>query len=467
MSEPRDSSNSGSTVANPEVLMDVREANAKYLLPAEQQVPKGYKQTEVGVIPEDWESSRLQDIFWFQEGPGLRNWQFKPSGLKVINVTNLLGNGYLDLSKTERHISWDEFDKLYKHFLIDDGDVVVASSGNSYCKTAVIRPGDLPLLMNTSVIRFKARKGIDRSYMLIYLKSKYFKDQIDLMITGGAQPNFGPAHLNRVLVPLPPTKAEQEAIAEALSDADALIEALEQLVVKKRQLKQGAMQELLTGKRRLPGFSGEWDVTTLGNLASEPMQNGLFFEPIRKGAGARIINVGDLYTSAPIGIENLEQFNASSSEKQNFRVLSGDLFFTRSSIVPSGIAFCNIFETSDQNETVFDSHLIRLRVNKDIALPRYIYWASFTRSVRKYLIGTAKTATMTTIDQAALKKCSILLPSQAEQTAIAQILTDMDAEITELERKLAKARAVKQGMMQQLLTGKIRLVVNPKPIIDN
>ncbi len=211
----------------------------------------GYKQTEVGVIPEDWESSPLPNIIWFQEGPGLRNWQFRPSGLKVINVTNLQENGYLDLNKTERHISWEEFERTYKHFLIDDGDVVIASSGNSYCKTAVVRQADLPLLMNTSVIRFKAKEGIGRLYMLIYLKSAYFKDQIDLMITGGAQPNFGPAHLKRIFIPLPPTKAEQEAIAEALSDMDAEITALEIKLTKAREIKQGMMHNLLTGRIRL------------------------------------------------------------------------------------------------------------------------------------------------------------------------------------------------------------------------
>ncbi|MFA6202992.1 MAG: restriction endonuclease subunit S [Gallionella sp.] len=231
-------------------------------------IPSGYKQTEVGVIPEDWDAAPLPEIIWFQEGPGLRNWQFKPSGLKVINVTNLQENGYLDLSRTERHISWIEFEKTYKHFLIDDGDVVVASSGNSYGKTAVVRYADLPLLMNTSVIRFKAKQGINSTYMLIYLKSKYFKNQIDLMITGGAQPNFGPFHLNKVLIPLPSSKVEQRAIATALSDVDALLAAQDKLIAKKRDIKQAAMQQLLTGKQRLPGFSGEWEVKRLGEVGT-------------------------------------------------------------------------------------------------------------------------------------------------------------------------------------------------------
>ena len=118
----------------------------------------GYKQTAVGVIPEDWEATTLPNICWFQEGPGLRQWQFTTSGMKVINVTNL-ENGFLNLNRTDRHISIPEFNKMYQHFAVDAGDIVMASSGNSYGKIAVVRQQDLPLVMNTSVIRFKANKA--------------------------------------------------------------------------------------------------------------------------------------------------------------------------------------------------------------------------------------------------------------------------------------------------------------------
>ena len=158
------------------------------------QLPEGYKQTEIGVIPDDWDVKPLPEMAWFQEGPGLRNWQFTSQGMKVINVTNL-ENGVLNLDRTDRHITHEEFLKTYKHFAIDADDIVMASSGNSYCKISVVRECDLPLVMNTSVIRFKSINGCDHGFLLEYLKSKFFKDQIDLMITGGAQPNFGPYHL--------------------------------------------------------------------------------------------------------------------------------------------------------------------------------------------------------------------------------------------------------------------------------
>ncbi|QBN20264.1 restriction endonuclease subunit S [Flavobacterium nackdongense] len=199
---------------------------------------------------EKWEVKSFKDLCWFQEGPGLRNWQFTKRGIKVINVTNL-ENGLLNLDRTDRHISLDEFHKMYEHFEIDENDIVVASSGNSYGKVAVVRKQDLPLLMNTSVIRFKPLSNLDYNFLLIYLKSSQFKNQIDLLITGGAQPNFGPVHLNQITINMPPTKEEQTKIASVLLDMDNEILALETKLEKYKSIKQGMMQNLLTGKIRL------------------------------------------------------------------------------------------------------------------------------------------------------------------------------------------------------------------------
>lgn len=201
--------------------------------------------------PKDgWEVKPFKDLCWFQEGPGLRNWQFTTRGIKVINVTNL-ANGILNLDRTDRHISLEEFHKMYEHFEIEENDIVVASSGNSYGKVAVVRKKDLPLLMNTSVIRFKPLKELDYNFLLTYLKSNQFKNQIDLLITGGAQPNFGPVHLNKISINLPPTKEEQTRIATILLDMENEILALETKLEKYKKVKLGMMQNLLTGKIRL------------------------------------------------------------------------------------------------------------------------------------------------------------------------------------------------------------------------
>jgi len=198
----------------------------------------------------DWKFKDFPLVCWFQEGPGLRNWQFTKEGMKVINVTNL-ENGYLNLKRTDRHISMDEFNKIYKHFEIDDKDIVVASSGNSYAKVAVVRKKDLPLMMNTSVIRFKPLNGLDYNFLLEFLKSSQFKDQIDFLITGGAQPNFGPAHLQQIKIKLPTTKNEQSVIGQILKDMDSEIKELEKKRDKYIMIKKGMMQKLLTGEIRL------------------------------------------------------------------------------------------------------------------------------------------------------------------------------------------------------------------------
>ncbi|MCL3781164.1 restriction endonuclease subunit S [Prolixibacteraceae bacterium JC049] len=197
-----------------------------------------------------WATKSLPKVCWFQEGPGLRNWQFTSTGIKVINVTNLV-NGYLDLSRTDRHISLNEFDRMYKHFEIDEGDIVMASSGNSYSKVSIVRKQDLPLLMNTSVIRFKPLQGLIYNWLLIFLKSNLFKNQIDLLITGGAQPNFGPFHLNKIEISFPIDIKEQEEISQIIIDTDKELEKLEQKLAKYQEVKQGMMQQLLTGKIRL------------------------------------------------------------------------------------------------------------------------------------------------------------------------------------------------------------------------
>lgn len=394
------------------------------------ELKEGYKQTEVGVMPEDWDATPLPQIIWYQEGPGLRKWQFISHGLKVINVTNLQENGYLDLSLTNRHISWEEFERTYRHFLADEGDVVMASSGNSYCKTSVIRERDLPLLMNTSVIRFKPKEATTRRFMLIYLKSDYFKDQIDLMITGGAQPNFGPAHLSKVIIPLPPTKAEQEAIADALSDADALIESLEQLIAKKRRIKQGAMQELLTGKKRLPGFSGEWEVKTLADLCSLKSGEGITADDIDQHSAYRCFGGNGLrgFTDRYTHHGCFALIGRQGALCGNVVGVEGRFFASEHALVVTATP------TTDVRWLTF--------VLREMDLNQYSESSAQPGlSAAKLLVLEVPTS-----------------PTKDEQTAIAGILSDMDAEIAALDIKLTKARQVKQGMMQELLTGNIRLI---------
>jgi type I restriction enzyme S subunit len=435
---------------------------------AKQTIPAGYKQTEVGVIPEDWTVYDLPDVIWYQEGPGLRKWQFKPTGLKVINVTNLQDNGVLDLDKTERHISWDEFEKTYKHFICDAGDLVIASSGNSYCKSSIVRACDLPLLMNTSVIRFKPINAFSKGYMDIYLRSQSFKNQIDLLITGGAQPNFGPAHLNKIKIPAPTDNYEQTAIANVLSDSDALIGKLEQLIAKKQAIKTATMQQLLTGRTRLPQFALRPDGTQKGYKTSELGKIPEDWEVLRIAELGQVDpeNIGSStvpdYEFDYVSLEQVSKGTLIGTTKMTFRnapsrarrvLKRGDVLV--STVRPNLMS--HYFVNTEVKDLICSTGFSVVRPCEGDLCPSYLYQHLFSVVINNQIEMLISGSNYPAINSTDVRQLKIQIGSFEEQTAIATILSDMDSELTALEQKLAKARDVKQGMMQQLLTGRIRL----------
>ena len=212
-------------------------------------------QTRLPGFSGEWTSLKLLTVCWFQEGPGVRTHQFKKSGVKLLNGTNI-AKGKVLLETTNRYISQDEADGAYKHFLVDEGDILLATSGITIDrldeKVAVANMENLPLCMNTSTVRFKViNVNLTANFLYVFLRSNEFKKQIGQQATGSAQINFGPSHLEKIEISLPPTLQEQSLIAKILTDLDAELEALETRRDKTQALKQGMMQELLTGRIRL------------------------------------------------------------------------------------------------------------------------------------------------------------------------------------------------------------------------
>jgi type I restriction enzyme, S subunit len=212
-------------------------------------------QTRLPGFSGDWSVLPLQKVCWFQEGPGVRTHQFKTAGVKLLNGTNI-AKGKVLLETTNRYISQIEADGAYNHFLVDEGDILLATSGITIDrldeKVAIAKREDLPLCMNTSTVRFKVSNAkLTASYLYVFLRSNEFKNQIGQQATGSAQINFGPSHLEKIEISVPPTLIEQTAIAAILSDMDTEIAAFEARQTKTRALKQGMMQELLTGRTRL------------------------------------------------------------------------------------------------------------------------------------------------------------------------------------------------------------------------
>jgi len=165
----------------------------------------------------EWPRTALPNAFWFQEGPGVRMWQFKAEGIKLLNVGNIEKDGSLNLTKTDRYLAQEEAFGKYKHFLVDAGDLVIASSGISFDEDGMLRTRgafvseqQLPLCMNTSTIRFKALDNVsDLRFLWAWLNSREFRAQITKCVTGSAQQNFGPSHLSSLMITLPPLAVQR------------------------------------------------------------------------------------------------------------------------------------------------------------------------------------------------------------------------------------------------------------------
>ncbi len=201
---------------------------------------------------EQWQAVELPKVAFFQEGPGVRTSQFRSNGVKLLNVTNIV-DGRLNLSNTIRFLDESEAYGRYKHFFLEDGDIVLASSGASWGKVAIATQQDLPVVMNTSTIRLHPldNKVLDRDFLRYFMESRKFKDQIARMITGAAQPNFGPVHLKQVELPLPPVSIQQ-SLASSLNDqigaVKKIVESLEAGLAETNKLTVALLRRAFNGE---------------------------------------------------------------------------------------------------------------------------------------------------------------------------------------------------------------------------
>ena len=247
-----------------------------------------------------------------------------------------------------------------------------------------------------------------------------------------------------------PALSEQVAIAEALSNTDALIESLKELLVKKRQLKQGAMQDLLSGRRRLPGFSGEWEVKRLEDVADT--------DPETLGSDTR-----PDYTFKYIALDDVDVGTLRHYSEQEFRTAPARARrkLRKSDVLVSTVRpnlMSHHLFLDDGDDWVCSTGFSVVRCREGASHPAYVYYHMFAGCVTSQIYTLLTGSNYPAINGGDVRALLIPFPEFGEQAAIATFLSDMDAEIVALEAKLRKASQLKQGMMQELLTGRIRLV---------
>lgn len=394
------------------------------------EIPAGYKQTEIGVIPEDWDVHEIEDVADVLSGKRI------PKGRTLTE--NITPYPYISVSDMEarsvnleniRFVPEDVYPLIKKYRIFVD-DIYISVAGT----LGLI--GTIPKEINGANLTENADRltniKCDKDYLLYILSSPLIQKTIDETKTLGAQPKLALTRIRKFCIAIPQTKFEQTAISTVLSDTDALIEHLEKLIAKKKAIKQGAMQQLLTGKKRLPGFNGEWKVKKLGEIAE-----------IKKGQ--LITDRTRINGSIPViaGGKALAYYHNKANRRGKTITVSG-----------SG---ANSGYVTFHTKPIFASDCSTIEESKNYSI-EFIYFLlqSLQEKIYKMQTGGAQPH----IHPSDLNPIIVVVPKLEEQTAIANILSDMETEIESLEHKRDKYTMLKQGMMQQLLTGRIRIYAN-------
>lgn len=407
------------------------------------EVKKGYKQTEVGMIPDDWDVASLSGVCRMKSGEGITSADID----EFSKYPCYGGNGLRGFTNRFTH----------------DGQYALIGRQGALCGNVVGAEGKFFASEHAVVVTPFEQTDIHwLTYVLRDMRLNQYSES-------SAQPGLSVLKLLKLNIAFPSNKTEQRAIAAALSDVDSLLTALDALIAKKRLVKQGTMQELLKGKMRLLGFQGkgkkqtevglipeDWDVGVLGDLAIK-VGSGITptgGEKVYKNEGRPFIrsqNVGwgTLLLDDIAFINEETHASFSATEIQLHDVL---LNITGASIGRSAVADTRI-ERGNVNQ-----HVCIIRTDKNKLIPHYINLFLLSKMGQKQIDSFQAGGNRQGLNFGQIKSFRFPLPPLPEQTAIAEILSDMDAEIATLKARREKTALLKQGMMQELLTGKIRLV---------
>jgi type I restriction enzyme S subunit len=384
-----------------------------------QTVKPGYKQTKVGVIPEEWEVK------------------------EIGSVCGTITTGKLDANAMRPDGPYRFYTCAKDYYQIDkfafDCEALLISGNGAHVGYIHYYHGKFNAYQRTYVL-FGFRDDI--KFIQHYL-SENFKKRIEVEVKAGGTPYITRPTIAETALPIPPIP-EQRAIATALSDVDALLAALDRLIAKQRDLKQAAMQQLLTGQTRLPGFTGKWETKTLPDVSR--FRGGKAHEQYIADHG-RFVCVNSKFISTEGKVRKYSTANFCSAKAKDILMVMSDL--------PNGKALAKTFVADQDDMYAVNQRVCALTPFDDYCAEFLAYVLDRNPYFLKFDDGVSQTHLLNRVFQ----KCPVFVPpTKSEQTAIATVLSDMDLELAALEQRRDKTRALKQGMMQELLTGRTRLV---------
>lgn len=409
------------------------------------EVKPGYKQTEVGVIPEEWKSMRLGECARFRTGPfgsALHKSDYTDDGIPVVNPMHIIDGG---IEPTRTMTITEQAANNLAEFRLKAGEIVIGRRGDMG-RCAVIQDHQTGWLCGTGSMIIRCEKGADAEFLQRVLSSPQAISAIEDASVGTTMINLNQGTLAGLRIQLPPLP-EQRSIATALSDVDGLLHGLDRLIAKKRDFNQAAMQQLLTGQTRLPGFHGEWEVKRLGNI---------FTISAGKSKSSYVVEDGDYWVCDMGSVSTKGRLIVSKRTNYCGDFLKkGDLIMPKDDI-GGGNIIGKVGYINANHTYILGDHVYCLRALE--GNPRFLAFVINSHRVnselRKKVIGSAQLG----LGRKSVNEQEIQFPKTPEQTAIAEVLTEMDAELEALEQRREKTRALKQAMMQELLTGRTRLV---------
>ncbi|MFZ1976693.1 MAG: restriction endonuclease subunit S [Bacteroidota bacterium] len=411
------------------------------------EVKKGYKKTEVGIIPEDWSVATFGDVFNVSGGFSASRDQLSQNGYCYLHYGDIHKSTKAYIDVQAEYVDIPKLDiplqRISSKSLLNDGDVVFVDASEddegASRHIVVINKEDIPYIsgLHTIVVKSKG-ENINKGYRRYCFQTRDIKRQFYFYAVGTKVTGISKSNIVKIFLPLP-SPSEQRAIAAALSDVDALINSLDRLIAKKRDLKHVAMQELLTGKRRQPGFGGEWEIKTLNDITN-CLDN--FRVPLNDTQRSQMR--GDYPYCGANGV--LDYVNDYVIDDDFILIAEDGGYFDEYEYRP--IAYRMIGKCWVNNH----AHILKTKEGFDQG---FVFYSLVHKNILRFLAS----GTRAKLNKYEMFKIEIDIPLDAkEQTAIATVLSDMDAEITALEQRRNKTIALKQGIMQELLTGRIRLM---------
>jgi type I restriction enzyme S subunit len=421
----------------------------------------GYKRTEVGEIPEDWDAQPCEALSrLITVGIVVRPSQYyATTGIPALRSANIreAGIDYSDMAFIR-----EEANRLLAKSQLRTGDVVSVRTG--YPGTSAVVPARLEGANCIDILITRPRDTVNSAFLAAWINSPFGKTQVLRAQGGLAQQHFNVGELRSLVVAVPSTTAEQNAIAGALVDADSLIESLEHLLAKKRAIKQGAMQSLLTGAKRLPGFTEPWTPRSLSDLFHFSGGHSASRDQL-SSTGHFYLHYGDIHTTSQTTVDvvadrdKLPRLNVPLTNVSPSALLDdGDVVFVDASEDVEGTSKHVVVVNPTHEPLISGLHTIVAKPRRpdlDRTYRRFCFQTPGVKlQFRFYAVGTKVLG----VSKGNIGKVQMMIPPLVEQAAIAEVLADLDADLDATAAKLDKARAIKQGMMQELLTGRIRLV---------